>query len=128
MTKDINSEYEMIRRLAIENDISRDKTLMQLTIGFFAVISTLGISILKHNFWLALAIILLFGISTFIQYAGFFATRKSLGEIMDNLSSGKIDSYKTSWSRLITLLNVLAFATFTAGVICFIILLIFSLV
>ncbi len=125
------SEIDFIRELENRNDIARDSTLIQLSVGLLAILAAFGSQLLVTNKTLSYTVIGFLGVTVLSVITGFATTDKMFRAIhqkmRDNVSSNKkfYDDYTaTPWQDVNRALKLTSHISFSLGMIFFIALLI----
>jgi hypothetical protein len=129
--EDYHKEIDVIREFENRNDIGRDSTLMQLSVGLLAIIAAFGDSLIQSNKTLAFIAVVFLGLTVLILITGFITTKEMLKAIREkmknNVSEGKTfyDGYTDNvWQKVNTFINTAAFITFLLSISFFVTLLI----
>lgn len=125
--KAYHSELDHLREASSANDVARDSTLIQLSVGVLTIVTAFGKDILSTNKTLAIVMIASLGLSILILVIGFWTNTNMFTAIREKMYSNIqnkrhfYDEYTTTfWQSVNTSINVFATATFIVGMIAFI--------
>ncbi len=117
-------EIDFIRELENRNDNFRDQTLIQISVGLFAVLATFGKDVLLTNKTLSVVIFSCLAATILVLVTGFLTSSKLYESIRvkmtNNVLEGKefYDKYAdTAWQQVNTILNIASYVFFVLSII-----------
>lgn len=117
-------ELDFIRELENRNDNFRDQTLIQLSVGLFAILAAFGGDILKTDTTLSNITVIFLAITILVLVIGFYTNSKMYSAIRDkmtkNVQNGNkfYDDYTdTPWQGVNSALNYASLSLFSISII-----------
>ncbi len=117
-------ELNFIRELENRNDNARDQTLIQLSVGLFAVLAAFGQDILKSNITLSVITIIFLSTTILVLIVGFYTSSKMFTVIRDKMTKNVLDGKKfyenyteTGWQGVNSAINYVSLGLFLLSIV-----------